>query len=214
MNTIKIALVDDHQIVLDGLSALLKDVDNIQIVFTTTQPNSIETFLNNRKVDILITDIMMPDMSGIELARKIKKDFPEIKIMALSMNCDWQTVNELINKVEIAGYALKNIDKEELINAIVKIASENGFYFSNEVLDELDKLKHIKTQNANTQLTQREIEIIRLIEKEMGNKQIAAELFISERTVETHRKNIFRKTKTNSILGIVKYAYEQRLIIK
>ena len=95
--------------------------------------------------------------------------------------------------------------------AILKIAA-GGIYFSEEVLKELEKQSHIKKETEEAQLTQREIEIVRLIEKEMGNKEIAEALFISERTVETHRKNIFRKTQTNSVIGLVKYAYEHKLI--
>ena len=92
-----------------------------------------------------------------------------------------------------------------------KIAA-GGIYFSDEVIDELQRVANRKKQNEEAHLTDREIEIIRLIEKEYSNKQIAEALFISERTVETHRKNIFRKTNTNSVIGLVKYAYEHKLI--
>jgi DNA-binding NarL/FixJ family response regulator len=106
---------------------------------------------------------------------------------------------------------LKNIGKQELLKALDKIAA-GGIYFSEEVIDELQRSSQRKKQNEDAHLTDREIEIIRLIEKEYNNKQIAEALFISERTVETHRKNIFRKTSTNSVIGLVKYAYEHKLI--
>ena len=115
------------------------------------------------------------------------------------------------NDADISGYVLKNIGKQELIKALEKIAS-GGIYFSEEVIDELQRTSQRKKQKEEAQLTDREIEIIRLIEKEYNNKQIAEELFISERTVETHHKNIFRKTNTNSVIGLVKYAYEHKLI--
>jgi two-component system, NarL family, nitrate/nitrite response regulator NarL len=98
-----------------------------------------------------------------------------------------------------------------LVSAIQKIAN-GGIYFSEEVIDELQKNSQRKKQKEEARLTEREIEIIRLIEKEYNNKQIANTLFISERTVETHRKNIFRKTETASVIGLVKYAYEHKLI--
>ena len=120
-------------------------------------------------------------------------------------------VNEMINDADIAGYVLKNIGRQELINALEKIGA-GGIYFSDEVIDELKRTSNRKKENENAHLTAREIEIIRLIEKEHNNKQIAETLFISERTVETHRKNIFRKTNTNSVIGLVKYSYEHRLI--
>jgi DNA-binding NarL/FixJ family response regulator len=117
----------------------------------------------------------------------------------------------MINDADISGYVLKNIGKKELIQALEKIASGN-IYFSDEVMAELQRATTRKKENLQAHLTDREIEIIRLIEKEFNNKQIAEALFISERTVETHRKNIFRKTNTNSVIGLVKYAYEHKLI--
>lgn len=120
-------------------------------------------------------------------------------------------VNEMINDADISGYVLKNIGKQELVKAIEKIAA-GGIYFSEEVINEMKLARQRKKQNREAHLTGREIEIIRLIEKEYNNKQIAEALFISERTVETHRKNIFRKSNTNSVIGLVKYAYEHKLI--
>ncbi len=208
---VKVAIVDDHQIVVDGIIALLQGHPVIQIAFTTTAPGQVKSLLEQSEVDILLTDIMMPQYSGLDLAKDIRKDFPGLKIIALSMNNDWQVVDALINEVDISGYILKNMGKETLIQAISKVA-EGGIYFSEEVLDGIRKQESIKSQNDHIHLTAREIEIIRLIEQEYNNSAIAARLYISERTVETHRKNIFRKTGTNSVLGLVKYAYEQRLV--
>jgi DNA-binding NarL/FixJ family response regulator len=127
------------------------------------------------------------------------------------MSGQGDVVNEMINDADISGYVLKNIGKKELVAAIEKIAG-GGIYFSEAVLEELIKTADRKKQNEEAHLSGRETEIIRLIEKEYSNKKIAETLFISERTVETHRKNIFRKTGTNSVIGLVKYAYEHRLI--
>lgn len=211
MGKISLALVDDHQIVIDGLMALLKGEHNYQFAFATTQPKEVVSKLKQHHVDILLTDVMMPDMPGNVLAKEIRKQFPEIKILALSMSGQGDIVNEMINDADISGYVLKNIGKKELITAIEKIAA-GGIYFSEAVLEELRKTANRKKQTEQAHLTAREIEIICLIEKEYSNKQIAETLFISERTVETHRKNIFRKTETNSVIGLVKYAYEHRLI--
>ena len=120
-------------------------------------------------------------------------------------------VNQMIEESDISGYLLKNIGQTEFITALNKIAG-GGIYFSEDVLQEMLKASERKKEDAEVNLTVREIEIIGLIEKEYSNKKIAEVLFLSERTVETHRKNIFRKTKTNSVIGLIKYAYEHKLI--
>jgi len=208
---ISLGLVDDHQIVIDGLISLLKDEPQFEFVFATTSPKEVIKKLKETPVDVLLTDVMMPELPGNVLAKEIKKQFPAVKILALSMNGEGSLVNEMINDADISGYVLKNIGKQELIKAIEKIAF-GGIYFSDEVIAELQRLSNRKKENEEAHLTARELEIIRLIEKEYSNKQIAEALFISERTVETHRKNIFRKTNTNSVIGLVKYAYEHKLI--
>lgn len=211
MNNIRLAIVDDHQIVLDGITSLLEGHEGFTIVALSTSPIQMLEMLKTTPVDILLTDIMMPGITGQELAKMVKEQFPCIKILALSMSGQGDVVNEMINNADIAGYLLKNTGKQELTAAIKKIAA-GGIYFSEQVLAELEKFSNVKKENEENHLTQREIEIVRLIEKELSNKDIADKLFISERTVETHRKNVFRKTKTNSVLGLIKYAYEHKLI--
>ena len=206
-----VALVDDHQIVIDGLTSLLKGHEGFSLAFATTNPDEVLKKLEQQPVDILLTDIMMPDMPGNVLAKQVREKFPQTQVLALSMNGDAELVNEMINEANISGYVLKNIGKQELISALEKIAG-GGIYFSEEVLNGLRDKSTTKKEPSGIHLTEREIEIIRLIEKEYNNKQIAEALFISERTVETHRKNIFRKTSTGSVLGLVKYAYEHKLI--
>ncbi len=208
---ITLGLVDDHQIVIDGLMSLLKGHDKFSFAFATTNPTEVLKKIEQTPIDILLTDVMMPELPGNKLAKKVKEKFPAVKILALSMSGQGDLVNEMINDADIAGYVLKNIGKQELINALEKIGA-GGIYFSDEVIDELKRTSNRKKENENAHLTAREIEIIRLIEKEHNNKQIAETLFISERTVETHRKNIFRKTNTNSVIGLVKYSYEHKLI--
>lgn len=208
---ISLAIVDDHQIVIDGLLSLLKGHEHFHFAFATTHPEEVIQKMEETPVDILLTDVMMPRLSGNELAKQVRQKFPQIKILALSMSGEGELVNEMINDADISGYVLKNIGKQELIVALEKIAA-GGIYFSDEVLVELEHISKRKKETEEAHLTSREIEIIRLIEKEYNNKQIAEALFISERTVETHRKNIFRKTNTNSVIGLIKYAYEHKLI--
>jgi len=208
---INIAIVDDHRIVIDGIKSLLEDHEAFNIVACSTSAIEMLQIMQHTQVDILLTDIMMPEMNGQQLAKAVRKQFPATKILALSMSGQGDIVSEMINDADIAGYVLKNISKEELSGAIIKIAA-GGIYFGDQILDELQRFSNMQKQNEEAHLTIREIEIVKLIEKELSNKEIADQLFISERTVETHRKNIFRKTKTNSVIGLVKYAYEHKLI--
>lgn len=210
-DTIVLALVDDHQIVIDGLMSLLRGNDKFQVAFATTDPREVIEKIRLTPIDILLTDILMPVLPGNELAKQVKKAFPSVKILALSMNGQGELIHDMITESDISGYVLKNVGKQELTLAIEKIAS-GEVYFSEEVLEELKRTNEQRKKTQGTHLTAREIEIIRLIEKELNNKQIAEALFISERTVETHRKNIFRKTNTNSVIGLVKFAYQHKLI--
>lgn len=206
--TTNLFIVDDHQLVIDGLKSLLNHEDRYVIVGSSNQPAEVMGMLDKVGVDVLLTDINMPGMSGVELTRTVKKRFPKIKILALSMFGERQVVKEMID-AGISGYILKNTGKQELLDALGKLAAGHNF-FGEEVTREL--MKSIRNEEESAPLTNREIEIIRLIEKEYSNKKIADLLFISERTVETHRKNIFRKTGTQSIVGLLKYAYEHRII--
>ncbi len=208
---ILLAIVDDHQIVIDGLKSLLQGYQQFEVVLECTQPLQIPDLLKQTAVDILLTDVMMPGINGAELSKIVHQQFPHIKILALSMSDQGDLINQMIDDADIAGYVLKNIGKTELITALEKIYA-GGIYFSDAVLHEMTKASELKKENLETHLTAREIEIIKLIEKEQNNKQIAETLFLSERTVETHRKNIFRKTKTSGVIGLIKYAYEHKLI--
>jgi two-component system, NarL family, nitrate/nitrite response regulator NarL len=208
---LKIAIVDDHQIVIDGLILLLHDDPRFRIVGTANSGGAMLELLETQPVDMLLTDVMMPGMNGYELSKKVKQRYPHIKILTLSMSGQADLVTQMVEEASIQGYVVKNIGKQELISAIEKIAA-GGNYFSQEVLDELANQKQIRIENEEVRLTERELDIIRCIEKEMSNREIAEALFISERTVETHRKNIFRKTGASSLIGLVKYAYEHKLI--
>lgn len=201
-------IIDDHQMVVDGLISLLNNEEKYRIVGFSNQPKEVMQQLEELDVNILLTDINMPEMTGVELTRCVKKKFPRVKVLALSMFGERQVIKEMID-AGVSGYILKNTGKRELIEALDQLVKGDTF-FGSEVTDEL--MKSFKSTDNNSHLTNREIEIIRLIENENSNKKIADMLFISERTVETHRKNIFRKTNTQSIVGLIKYAYEHKII--
>lgn len=210
---LKILVVDDHQILIDGITAMLQDLPGYDVVGKALDGISALTFLENNAIDIVITDLYMPKMTGIELTHKVKKAYPNIKVIALSVSYDVSIVHDLMD-AGISGFILKTIGRDELIEAITTISS-GKLYFSREVSNEI--LRSLSNKNneeteENYRLTDREIEILKLISQELSNSEIAERLFISERTVETHRKNIYRKTNTKTIVGLIKYAVERKLI--
>jgi two-component system, NarL family, nitrate/nitrite response regulator NarL len=212
-NKIRIAMVDDHQIIIDGIAALIKEDEQIQIIVTANSAEAMLQLLYKNEVDILLTDVVMDGMSGQQLAKEVKDIFPQIKIIALSMSGVGETVEEMINDADISGYLLKQTGKQELIGAIKKVFNGEQ-YFQPLVLDELAKQANIKMQTTAAHLTIREKEIIQLLEKDLSNKEIASILFLSVRTIETHRKNILKKTDTNNLLSLLKWAYEHKIISK
>ncbi|HRN47540.1 MAG TPA: response regulator transcription factor [Niabella sp.] len=208
MKKINVAILDDHQIVIDGLKLLLEKSERIKVGMEHTNGFELLKSLRDDKnsIDILLLDLMMPVMSGQECALMVRQEFPQIKIIILSMNNDGKTVSGLIEQADIRGFLPKSVNKNELIEAIENVF-DGKHYFSEEILEELKLYGNRKQQKEDLKLSLRELEIIKLIAKGLTNKQIAAELFISEKTVETHRKNIFRKTSTHnvgSLLHLVK----------
>jgi len=208
---INIILVDDHQMLIDGIKALLKKEKNMSFVGTANNGNDALKLIEQLKPNLVITDINMPEMSGIELTKIIKKNFPEIKVLVLTMFNEKAIISEILSS-EAEGYILKNTGREELVKAINKIAS-NGTFFSSEVIETLMKevKKENKKEKATAQLTPREIEIIKLIVEELSTAEIAEKLFISPRTIDTHRKHILEKTQSKTVVGLIKYAFEFNL---
>jgi two-component system, NarL family, nitrate/nitrite response regulator NarL len=210
---IRIYIVDDHQIMIDGIKALLQGSEGMEIAGQHTNPLKALEEIPNKQIDLLITDISMKEMSGIEFSKKIKAMLPDLKILALSMYNDRDTISEML-LVGINGYVLKNTGMDELRTAITRIAGGQQFY-SEEVTTEMMKTfsqPKLTDQKETINLTSRELEIVKLIAEEYSNAQIGEKLFISERTVETHRKNIFRKTNTKSVAGLVKFAIGNNLV--
>jgi DNA-binding NarL/FixJ family response regulator len=209
--TINVVLVDDHQMLIDGIKALLKKEKNINFVGTANNGNDALKLIEQLKPNLVITDINMPQMSGIELTKIIKKNFPETKVLVLTMFNEKAIISEILAS-EAEGYILKNTGREELVKAINKIAC-NGTFFSSEVIETLMKevKKEAKQDKETAQLTPREIEIIKLIVEEYSTVEIAEKLFISPRTVDTHRKHILEKTQSKTVVGLIKYAFEYHL---
>lgn len=209
--SIRIAILDDHQIVIDGLKLLLSREADFDIVLEDTNGFNLLERLPHHAIDMVLTDIMMPIMDGYEFSKQVKAGFPGIKMVTLSMNGEGDLAKKLIEEVKVDGYLLKTANREELIQAIRTIYN-GGTYYSEEVLNEWKAYESMLKQNEEIHLTHREIEIIQCMAKDLTNKQIADSLFISERTVETHRKNIFRKTNTHTPMTLVEFAKKRKLI--
>ncbi|MEQ8472999.1 MAG: response regulator transcription factor [Marinoscillum sp.] len=204
----RIFLTDDHAVLIGGLQKIIEAEHDLEVVGTAGDVQSTMDKLTQIKVDLLITDYNLPDEDGLTLVRKVKRKYPDVKILVLSMHDEAHLVKEIL-KEGVDGYLIKKDSHNELINAIYSIKGGKT-YLSSDVNSIL--IRGLNGEGEQKLLTDREREILKLISKEFTNKQIAEELFISERTVETHRKNIFRKTGTNNLVGLIKYAYANNLI--
>jgi DNA-binding NarL/FixJ family response regulator len=205
---LRILLVDDHAILLDGIKNLLEKEEGLTVAGLAESAEKALEFLKTNDVDIVITDFHMPGMDGLSLVNTIRRIQPKIKTIILSMHDETHLVKEIL-KAGVNGYVLKKDTHKELLNAIDEV--RNGrVYLSSDINKIL--ITNLQNPDEGRLLTDREREILKLIAREYSNKQIAEELFISERTVETHRKNIFKKTATSSLVGLIKFAYANNLI--
>lgn len=208
MEKIKVFLVDDHAILLDGVRSLLSATDEYEVVGAASTAEDALKYLQNNEVEILISDYSLPGMDGLGLVRVLQRIQPDLKIIIMSMHDESHLVKEIL-KAGIKGYLLKKDSTKELITALEQVRA-GRVYLSNEINSLL--IENLQNPDEGKLLTEREREILKLIAREYTNRDIAEELFISERTVETHRKNIFRKTKTNSLVGLIKFAYANNLV--
>ncbi|WP_448701760.1 response regulator [Mucilaginibacter sp. AW1-3] len=200
----RIFIVDDHFLIPQGVASLLADQSGFEISGISNNPAEVMTLLKRNPTDILLTDINMPQMSGVELARTVLKRYPRMRILALSMFCDPVIIKQMVD-AGVCGYVLKDASEEELVQAL-NIIANGGQYFSEEVQQAMTRV------DTMIRFTEREIEIIKLIAKEHSSREIADQLAISERTVESHRSNILRKASAANTAGLLQYAYQKNII--
>lgn len=208
----RILLADDHQLVLDGIKSMLSrnqdfivegEANNGQMALEmiSTAPD---------KYQLLITDISMPLLNGIELCRIVKQQYPHIKVIVLSMHNSITIIKDAL-AAEADGYMLKNTGQDKFINALNRVVGE-GTYFSQDIMPIiLNQLQKDKVSPLKNNLTNREKEILELIIQEYTSKEIADKLFISKQTVDTHRINIMQKTECKTLVGLIKYALQTGL---
>jgi len=205
--TLRILLVDDHAIVMDGIAALLAGVKDVTVVGKAGGGHEALALLGTHPVDVLITDHSMEGMDGLALVRTVKRDYPAIKIIVLTMHDEPAIVNEVL-RAGVDSYILKKYTHGELQMAL-EVIREGGQFWSPEINKIL--LRRVQP-GANVQVTDRELEVLKLLVNEMSSREIAEQLFISERTVETHRKNLLRKTNSTNVVGLIKYAHTHGLL--
>lgn len=209
----RILIIDDHQIVLDSLSLLLTSFDQIEVAGKFTDGKAAIEYYRKYGADLLITDMRMPSMSGVMLCKEVRKINPDALVLMLTMVEDARQIREAI-KVGVNGYVLKMADADELLLAI-RTVLEGRRYFSEQVVVELAVGKDEGITNKPgtfAKLTLRELEILRLVGKELSTIEIAGKLFISVPTVETHRRNLMQKIGAKSVVGLVLFAVKHELL--
>lgn len=213
MNKIKLIIVDDHQIVRDGIVASLMLCDDIEVIAEASNGKKLLEKLENYSPDVIILDIAMPDMTGIEACKILKADYPEIRIVIFTGNENQESIFEAL-KAGADAFLPKEATREELIKAIYAVQKGDKYIskiISNTVIiDYINSEKNEKPKSAC--LSERENEIIKLIAEGLPYKEIAEKLFISPKTVEKHKRNILDKLKLETTIDLVKYAIKNKII--
>ncbi|MGB5317000.1 MAG: response regulator transcription factor [Robiginitalea sp.] len=213
MEKIKVLLADDHQIMLDGLKAILTRDRSVTVVGTANNGLEVLEFLKKEPVDVLLLDLQMPVMDGLETTMHVKKTYPEVKIIMLTTNDEGSIITSLF-KVGATGYLLKNASKEYLMQGI-KDAYEGKKVVSSHLTEKIiESLKEQpKTKEGNRpMITKREIEVLKLIAQEYTTQEIADQLFVSMNTVATHKRNLFVKMDVKNSVGMIKKAVDWGIV--
>lgn len=211
MKKYKLALADDHQLFMDGISFLIQSEPQYEIIMKCNRGSELLTFLAHAKEipDVLLLDINLPGMDGVEIAREIKLKYPSVAILIVSMNCHISFIKKLL-RLSIDGYILKENSHNELLQAL-KLVVSGQRYFSQEVTDALtDGLSNSGTQQVS--LTKREYEVLQKVAAGLTTATIADKLFVSASTVVSHRKNIMQKLDVKNVAEMIRYATEMGLL--
>jgi len=216
MASIRIILTEDHQILRDGIKALIAS-ETIEIIGEASTGEELWKLLEMSQPDIILMDISLPDTTGIELTSLLKERFPEIKVLILSMFMDESFIKQAI-KAGVKGYLHKNTTRDEILEAINTIYAGNDFYSENVskiiLKTYIEKAKNTANDNLNPHelLSKREIEILKMFAEGFINKEIADKLFISVRTVESHKNHIMQKLGLKTQVELVRYAIRNNLV--
>jgi len=210
---IRLLIADDHQVLKDGIKAMLRESGEIEVAGEASNGMEVLEVAGKTPVDVVLLDISMPLMDGVETCKKLKQLQPLIKVLALTMYDEGTLISRMVRN-GATGYILKNTGKEKLIEAI-KAVYRGDTYFSDRIKDTLITSMVAEKSKQGTLtplLTRREQEIIKLIVNEYTTAEIAEMLFISTKTVETHRQNLLQKLKARNTAGLVRIALEKGLL--
>ncbi len=205
LEKIKIVLVDDHQILRDGLKNIIQQKSNMQVVGEASDGREAIKLCHKLNPDVVITDISMEGLNGIEATKQIVKEHPDIKVIGLSMHSNIKFIQGIF-KAGGFGYLLKDGDSGELITAITAVV-ENRRYLSKSINSSY--LSFIKEDNNQKVLSARETEVLQLIAEGNSSKEIGELLFLSSKTVDVHRNNLMKKLDLHSIPELTKYAIRE-----
>jgi DNA-binding NarL/FixJ family response regulator len=206
---IKVFIIDDHPMVVAGLNSLLGRLENIEVAGAVSNAFDAIPFLKKNKVDVILLDINLPDISGIDLCKKIHKEFPEIKILGISTFSERSYISRMIEN-GASGYLIKSASAEEIVEAIDTVLK--GKMYLSVSMEHIAKPLSIMPSDNLPALTKREKEILQLISEGLTNNQIAEKLFISPLTVDSHRKNLLTKLNVNNTASLIKLAVQNGLI--
>ncbi|AXT55588.1 DNA-binding response regulator [Aquimarina sp. AD1] len=213
---IKLAIADDETLFRQGITFILDKENNIEICIQAENGNDLVKQLNLSKElpEVILMDLKMPDLNGVETTKIVKKKFPEIKIIALTSYYSKPFIINMIQQGAVA-YLAKNATPTEVINTINQVAIK-GFYYDDNVMSILEEasLKSKKKTRDSEYLTSREREVLKLICEQKTTTEIAEQLFISPRTVEGHRNNLLVKTGSKNIAGLVIHAIENQIFVR
>ncbi|HXB34406.1 MAG TPA: response regulator transcription factor [Puia sp.] len=202
----RLLIADDHPVFLESLPLLVAKIPGYAVVGKMSNGREVLEFLARGPVDMVLTDIQMPGMGGIELIGELRRLYPAVKVLMLTMLEDTETVRAAL-KAGAAGYVLKSASLAVFSKALNTVAA-GGTYYSEELLQRLEERK----EGGPDGLTDREVEIVRLISAGLKSSEIAKRLFISVNTVDTHRKNIFSKTGVKNAVGLTHYARKHGIV--
>lgn len=213
MNKIKLLLVDDHKVVRTGLRLVFENEKNIEIVADVGNGEKALLEVRKHHPDVVISDISMPEMNGIELTERIIADFPNTSVLILSMHNDEEYIIDAL-EAGAMGYIPKDSDETEIVSAVENL-SNGKMYYSSSISDVFAR-KLIKKKGREVEekkMTAREMEVIELIVNGYSNKEIATELTVSKRTIDNHRSNLMRKLKARNTADIVRIAIIKELVV-
>lgn len=215
MTKINVLIADDHEILRYGVSTFLSSADNIEVVGEASTGEECLELFRKTKPDVCVLDISMPHKDGIETTLAIREIDPEVKILILSMHID-EAILQRVLEAGINGYLLKNTEKTDLLHSIQSIAKGQQVFsdsISRLITDSfVNKGKPDSLTSTAKKITKRELEVLQLIAEGHTSQAIADKLFISPRTVDTHRANLMQKLEINNVAGLVRYAMEHDLV--